>query len=98
LDIAIHLHILHSTGSGKLLALIEASKALAATINCERPDIYDHRARIESHRSLLKAMAGNNPDEANEAAWHHLEAIQELLSERSLGNRLGHHQGYQFLI
>lgn len=73
-DIQFHVHIARSTGYGRLAQLIEISKIpLAIFWRCVHFPII-----VGKHRSLAKALLGNDPDVAMLAMWKHVEDRHEL--------------------
>jgi len=93
-DLAFHLHIVRSTRLSRLYELIENSKiettiifGLSLTI-CNQLDDAKQKnlASVGNHRPVVKALLGQDPEEAVRAVWQHidlnLELITRLLEEK----------------
>jgi DNA-binding GntR family transcriptional regulator len=98
-DLEFHLHIVRSTRLARLYELIENSKiettlifGLSLTI-CNQLDdaIQKNLASIGNHRPIVKALLGQDPEEAVRAVWEHidlsLEVITKLLEEKDKRSR-----------
>jgi len=81
-DIAIHLHIVRSTGFTRLAQMVETSKVELATVfgNFWEEKLPDYRSKVGIHRALLSALLGGNPAAAAHAMWDHIDHFGRLLA------------------
>ncbi len=80
-DIAIHLHIVRSTGFTRLAQMVETSKVETATVfgNFWDEKLPDYRSKVGIHQRLITALLGDDPAVAAQAMWDHIDQFGRLL-------------------